>query len=77
MNNENSTTKTQVSLFPRITSVSQAIIHIEEYEQGDDEYMHIQAWQFLIDTGVVWQLQGWFGRTAMNLINEGICQGKS
>ena len=76
MNNENNTTKTQVSLFPRITSVLQAITCIEDTPE-DDECMYIQAWQFLIDTGVVWQLQGWFGRTAMNLINEGICQGKS
>mgnify|MGYP003144388970 FL=1 len=31
------------------------------------------AWQYLIDTGVVWQLQGWFGRTAKRLIDEGYC----
>ena len=33
-----------------------------------------EAWQYLIDTGLCWQLQGWFGRTACALINEGICQ---
>ena len=31
------------------------------------------AWQHLIDTGICWQLQGWFGRTAHRLIQEGIC----
>jgi hypothetical protein len=33
----------------------------------------IQAWQHLIDTALVWQLQGWYGRTATHLIEEGIC----
>lgn len=31
------------------------------------------AWQYLIDTGTCWKLQGWFGRTAMGLIDQGIC----
>ena len=31
------------------------------------------AWQHLIDTGVCWNLQGFFGRTARYLIDEGIC----
>lgn len=33
----------------------------------------IEAWQYLIDTGLAWSLQGWFGRTAMALIRDGIC----
>ena len=31
----------------------------------------LEAWQYLVDTGVVWGLQGWFGRTAAALIEEG------
>jgi hypothetical protein len=37
-----------------------------------DEHL-IAAWQFLITTGLCWQLQGWFGRTAHRLIEEGVC----
>ena len=33
----------------------------------------VEAWQHLIDTGLCWQLQGWFGRTARDLIDSGIC----
>lgn len=32
------------------------------------------AWQLLIDTGLAWQLQGWFGRTAAALIEAGVCE---
>lgn len=33
----------------------------------------IESWQYLIDTGLAWSLQGFFGRTAMALIEQGIC----
>jgi hypothetical protein len=31
------------------------------------------AWQHLIDTGLCWKLQGFFGRTATTLIKSGEC----
>ena len=34
----------------------------------------IEAWQHLIDTGLCWSLQGWFGRTAEHLIGIGACE---
>ena len=33
----------------------------------------LEAWQYLIDTGMAWKLQGWYGLTAKRLIDEGVC----
>jgi hypothetical protein len=33
----------------------------------------ISAWQYLIDTGLAWSLQGAFGRQATVMIESGIC----
>jgi len=32
----------------------------------------LQAWQYLHDTGIGYKLQGWYGRTLTNLIQEQI-----
>lgn len=45
----------------------------EGFIEADSEEQVVEAWQFLIDSGLAWQLQGWFGRTAKQLIDEGIC----
>lgn len=45
----------------------------EGFIDADSEEQQIEAWQTLIDTGLVNQLQGFFGRTAQHLIDEGIC----
>ncbi len=42
--------------------------------ESEDQY--IDAWQTLVDTGLAWQLQGWFGRTAARLIEEGVINAK-
>ena len=36
-----------------------------------DEDTILSAWQYLVDTGLAWSLQGWYGRTANQLINDG------
>jgi len=45
----------------------------EGAEEAESEEQLIEAWQHLIDTGVAWQLQGFFGRQADALIRAGVC----
>ena len=45
----------------------------EGFVEADSEEQQIEAWQYLIDTGLAWSLQGWFGRTARGLIEQGVC----
>ena len=45
----------------------------EGFEPAESEEQVIAAWQHLIDTGLAYSLQGWFGRTANDLINQGYC----
>lgn len=44
-----------------------------EGSEDADEERQIEAWQYLIDTGIVWQLQGFYGRQAAQLIEDGVC----
>jgi len=52
---------------------SDAIGIAEGFIEAENEAQYIDAWQFLIDTGLCWSLQGWFGRTAVQMIEAGIC----
>jgi hypothetical protein len=47
------------------------IIAYESGEMQDEEI--IDFFQRLIDSGMVWTLQGHYGRMAMNLIEDGVC----
>ena len=50
-----------------------AIEIAEGLQIPESQEQAIEAWQYLIDTGLAWQLQGMFGRTAAHLIAEDIC----
>jgi len=49
-----------------------AVGYAEGFEEAPNEEAQIEAWQYLVDTGMAWTLQGWFGRTAEALIEKGI-----
>ena len=44
----------------------------EGWIEADSEDQVIEAWQHLHDTRLAYSLQGWFGRTARDLIEQGI-----
>ena len=46
----------------------------EGFIEAESEEQIIEAWQHLHDTGLAYTLQGWFGRQAQFLIEEGIIQ---
>jgi len=46
----------------------------EGFIEADSEEQVIEAWQYLHDTRLGYQLQGFFGRTLNQLLEEGIIQ---
>lgn len=43
------------------------------YDEDVTEQEVIEGYQELINTGMAWRLEGYVGRTAMGLIEQGIC----
>jgi hypothetical protein len=66
-------TTTETLFLMTTQELNRALDLVEAVESSsiDDQ---ISAWQELVNTGLVWQLQGWYGRTAEQLIVEGIIQ---
>ena len=48
-----------------------AVLIAEGEKDPTPDMSYIQAWQFLVDTGEVWKLQGWMGRAAFRMISDG------
>lgn len=51
-----------------------AIIAFESGKFGEEE--SLELFQYLVDTGLAWQLQGSYGRAANDLIEAGLIKGK-
>ena len=54
----------------QIKNLTDKIIRFEEGDMQEDEV--ISFFQELVNTGLVWNLQGFYGRTAVNLIESGL-----
>ena len=50
-----------------------AVMIAEGAMPAESEEQMIEAWQYLIDTGLCWHLQGFFSRQAKDLIDAGVC----
>lgn len=59
-----------------VTEVHEAVGIAEGYIPAETVEEELKAWQHLIDTGICWQLQGWFGRQAQFLIENKLCKSK-
>jgi hypothetical protein len=63
----------QVSKLPQIFKPYDTVGQIMAYESGElDEDAIVTLFQHLVDTGMVWQLQGSYGRTAVRLMRDGL-----
>ena len=74
LNNSNVSPSERQNVSPasaRPLDVVDAIIALESGDLGEDAI--IGLFQNLIDSGLAWQLQGTYGRTARTLIDAGLC----
>ena len=58
--------------FPEEMTTIKAVDIIDGFIAGSAQDI-IHAYQHLIDTGIVWSLQGRYGRQAKHLIEVGLC----
>ena len=74
MSNENNQNKLNFFVINDVYTACGIIEGFVDIPKGvdSDETMR-QAWQYLIDSGHAFTLQGWYGRNAQALIREGMC----
>jgi hypothetical protein len=51
--------------------MSKVPIYYLEGEYGLTPAQEKALWQYGVDTGIVWQLQGWYGRNASAMLEDG------
>lgn len=69
------TRKIQATLGEALANDFSTVDFIIDYEAGVlSEEEVIDGFQQLIDSGIVWSLQGSYGRTAATLIDAGLCR---
>lgn len=58
---------------PKVVDTYTACAYIEGFNEGEGATVkeQVEAWAYLIRTGKAWQLQGFYGRGAKNMIDEG------
>lgn len=52
-----------------------AVYVVEGVVEAESEDEVREAWQHLHDTGIAYQMQGWYGRTAKHLVETGVING--
>lgn len=64
--------KKQKSIVPTLTEIC-------AFESGtmQEEEQVVDFFQRLIDSGLAWELQGTYGRTAVDLIKQGKCRASN
>ena len=54
-----------------------ASVPIYALESSHDDYgltkeQYLKVWEHYINTGLVWKMQGWYGRNAQQLLQQGL-----
>ena len=60
-----------------VLKVHEAVGIADGYIPAETVAEELRAWQHLIDTGMCWQLAGWFGKQANFLIENKLCKEKT
>ncbi len=68
--------KIRATKFYKNLTPKRAVFICEGLEEDVTPEQKLACWQYLVDSGMLAQLQGWFGRTAKNLISQGLIKAK-